>query len=87
MEYNSKVFAEGKTFIVFIDCIIDNKLASFVLHTEGNPRVILKLYLENKHKLHSDIYYMLKNDSIFKNHSELVYEESGEKIYKYIGDK
>lgn len=87
MEVNSTVLLEGDTYIVFIDAVIGDELASFVLHAEGNPRVIYRLVKENSDKLHSNKYYMLKDVKTFGNHSEVVATIDGKQLYKLKGFK
>ena len=84
---SSKVFLEGNSYIVFIDVIIDGELASYVLHCEGNPRVIFKLVKENWDKLHQHKYYMLKHLSILGKNSEcIVDDETIGQLYRFKGD-
>ncbi len=86
-EVTSHVFIDGSTYIVFVDAVIEGKDASYVLHAEGSARKIYKLYLENKHKLHTDKYYMLRDKRFFGNHSEEVaVDEDGQTLYKYTGE-
>lgn len=75
------------SFIVFIDCEFKGKPASFILHTEGNMRSILKLYLEHKHLLHEDIYFEMQHKPYFKNHAELISTNDGVGFYRFKGLK
>lgn len=86
-ELKSRVFSEGNSYMVFIEVILEGRLASYLLHCEGNPRVLYRIFKECKGFLHPDKYFMLKDEKFFRNHCvEYSRDDSGDIIYKYTGE-
>jgi hypothetical protein len=75
---------EDLSYISVADAQIlgDEYIGKFIVHAEGNPRVIYKLWQEFYEEISPDnteVYFSLKNKDYFKNHCAEVIPG----LYKY----
>ena len=85
VESTTYIGDDNTSYFVFMDAVIDNKMSSYILHCEGNPRVLYKLWKEIKDDFaDKEVYYMLKRKEILGNHSiKVTVDNNGQILYKY----
>jgi hypothetical protein len=87
MKTQSDIYFEGDSYFSFADASpLIGLEGYYLIHAEGNSRVLFKIFLEYKSEItgRGNVYFMLKKLKYFKNHCEPV--EGYDGLYKYTGE-
>lgn len=85
MKLNTTLYADGMSYFVIADAQdVLGIVGHYIIHMEGTPTKLYKLWLNHKEEINiNNLYFMMKDDKFFKNHSEELKGYDG--VYKYIG--
>ncbi|AIA83158.1 hypothetical protein AV947_gp43 [Podophage Lau218] len=85
MKLNTTLYADGENYFVVANSYdIVGIDGSYIIHLEGNPKKLYKLWIKYKKEIDiKNLYFMKIKGDYFKNHSEAVAGCDG--LYKYIG--
>lgn len=77
------LFSEDGSYIVISHSILPKEygLYTFIIHFEGTPKQLYKLWKEHREHIFGRVLYCIKELDFFKNHSR----EIEEGLYEYVG--
>lgn len=74
------MYSDDGSYIVFSKEYMEG--FTFIVHVEGTPKALYRLWKENRDELEGRILYCIKDKDFFSGHSV----EIEEGLYEYIGE-